>query len=240
MSQPYFKKPRIYIAYYHKDRAGVAQLYSCLDNKGFKCYFDQRDEKYGENINEIIQNELEASSCVICCISTQALTSAGYFKKELDMSLDQIPRLKFIPLILEPGAETLIHTSTGQLAAIKQHKYWEDPSYEKLINFLKIMFCIPIVSSFRSGIWPTLLYYRLRITLEKKEYDASIRTWFVVDRVRIDSKKATLISIHRFIKEYGLQLGEFTKLMIIVRYNLFFGTIKTIEAYYENVLVFKK
>ncbi|WP_408004693.1 toll/interleukin-1 receptor domain-containing protein [Pseudonocardia lacus] len=127
---------RVFICHSSGDKHQALALHRRLTADGIECWIDEEDLLPGHDWDHEIRNAIKVSRCVLVCLSSAALTRAGYMHKEIAFALDRAAEqpdgsIYLIPVRLEPITlpRRLSHLHAVDLFAPEQ--------YERLIKALR-------------------------------------------------------------------------------------------------------
>src|SRR5205085_11826457 len=77
------RKLRAFLSYVHEDKPLVLELYNKVAVNGIKPWMDRKNLIGGQIWKEAITKSIRETDAFIACLSPRALTTRGYFRKEI-------------------------------------------------------------------------------------------------------------------------------------------------------------
>jgi len=130
------RRLRVFLCYASGDKPAVRNLYRRLRISGFAPWLDEEDLLPGQDWPLEIPKAVRSSDAVIICLSSRAITKAGYVQKEIKYALDVADE--------QPeGAIFLIPLRLEECEAPERLQRWhwvdffQDRGYERLLRALR-------------------------------------------------------------------------------------------------------
>jgi hypothetical protein len=92
----------IFLSYAREDEERVLEVYSELENRGFRPWMDQKDLKAGEKWELAIDTALRRADFILVFISQAAVKKRGYLRREIRGALDQSHEMLDTDIFLVP------------------------------------------------------------------------------------------------------------------------------------------
>ncbi len=124
-------KSKIFISFAHEDYEFAAQIRKVLLNERFILNIDKENIKVGENIKQIILNEIKSSSIFIFLISKNSI-KYQFVKNELEYAIEN--GKKILPVLIEKNVDIPEELKDIQFADFTENK---EEAISKLIRALK-------------------------------------------------------------------------------------------------------
>lgn len=127
---------RAFLCHSSKDKPAVRDIYKQLILRGIKPWLDEENLLAGQMWRVEIPKAIRSSDAVIVCLSSNAVTKAGYFHKELKFALDVLDEqpegaIFVVPIKLE---ECEIPERLGHIHCVK---LFENNGFNKLMLSLQ-------------------------------------------------------------------------------------------------------
>jgi DNA-binding response OmpR family regulator len=127
----------VFLCHANEDKPTARQLYQRLKVAGFSPWLDEKDLLPGQDWNLTIQNILRTVDAVVVCLSSSAVSKAGYVQKEISFALDVLAEkpegtLFLVPVLIDSCQipQRLRHLHAASIS--------EDDGLEKLIRALRV------------------------------------------------------------------------------------------------------
>ncbi len=124
-------KSKIFISFAHEDYEFASQIRKVLLNERFILNIDKENIKVGENIKQIILNEIKSSSIFIFLISKNSI-KYQFVKNELEYAIEN--GKKILPVLIEKNVDIPEELKDIQFADFTENK---EEAISKLIRALK-------------------------------------------------------------------------------------------------------
>lgn len=115
------KRKNGFLSYALEDRSWADKLHSQLSSLGIDIWYDQRDFRSDQSVDDQVLNAIKESYFIILLLSKKSVSKQGYVRKEVKLALDMVRRLKPVHIFIIPTRIEDCHPKSDEIVGMPSY-----------------------------------------------------------------------------------------------------------------------